>query len=184
LHGVGAACYDLCVIRAHRWAVVVPAILLVLLAPSASGDAAPERWAGNGERKYPSQFVVSPDFPGSSLKLKVLGHPRTRRNVKVAVSGVNQSPYDGSFFLDLFVANRSAVSRCPTRAEMVNNDANGVKEIARLAAGLPLGANGAFSRTVIYRSGTTRKVRFCAYVTWYYDDVSAAALKHDFPRSR
>lgn len=161
--------------------MAIPAILLAALAPTAS---AVESRAGNGERKYPSSFVVSPDFPGSTLKLKVLGHPRTKRNVKLAVSGVNQSPYDGAFFLDVFVANRSAVSTCPTRGEMVNNDANGVKEIARLAAGLPLGGIGAFDRTVIYRSGGTRKVRFCAYVTWYYDDVSAAELKHDFPRRR
>jgi hypothetical protein len=169
--------------------LLVAPLLAVLLAastalPASSASAAPAR-ADRG-KKYASEFKAAPNFPESTMKLKVKGNPRVPSGVSINVRGYIRVEDPDGYFLHIYAAPRQILSSCPisydnTRQIFINN----ADVMADLGSWNLSG--GSWSLPVLYRAGTAKKVIYCAYVEWIVDDVVVGGLKHDFakaPRKR
>ena len=176
-------------ISARLLAPVVAGLLAAstaVAAPASAYDQPPVT-----AKKFPSDYLAAPNFPESTMKLKVKRNPRPGTRVRVKISGFNRSGpispgssivYD--YDLYLYVANRRVIAQCPQGYdEMRNNFINNSDAIADLGS-VYLGEGGAYSKTFTYLSGQAKKVIYCAYVRWIIDDVVVGALKHNFPKPR
>ncbi|MCR1781821.1 hypothetical protein KVF89_04665 [Nocardioides carbamazepini] len=177
----------------NRLGVLLLLIALLVSAPGASVHAAGQRPAeAAAQGGWKSEYAAAPNFPESELYLDVKGRPQASGRVRLKVWGTNRSgpispgsSITYTYDLDLFVAARSVVKACPVAFDEMRSIfiANGDKT-AHLYSGLHLGEGGAFKKVLPYKSGTTRKVLYCAYVRWIIDDVVVSGLKHNLRKAK
>jgi hypothetical protein len=167
--------------------ILVPALAgalagsLTLLAPATSAAPAEPQQAQKPAKKYKSDYLAAPSYPGSTMKLKVKGNPRAGSRVTLQVSGFNDHT-DDSYYLDVYVAPRTVVKSCPQGADNMSSlfieNADVIGDIGTYHIGQT------FKHNVLYRSGKATKVIFCAYTERITDDVVVGGLKHDFPTGK
>jgi hypothetical protein len=152
--------------------VVSLAFALGLVAPAA--EAAPAR-------KYKSEFVAAPAYPGSTMKLKVKRNPKAGDRVTLQVSGFNDAD-DDSFYLDVYVAPRNVVKTCPgngdNMASLFIENSDVIGDIGTYSVGK------SYKQNILYKSGSAKRVIYCAYSEYIVDDMAVGGLKHDFPTPR
>jgi hypothetical protein len=169
-------------------ALSLTTVLAAALLVPAPATAVPKKGWGS----KPSDYLAAPNFPDSTLKIKVQGKPKAGSRVKVKVSGYNAggpispgSDTTYSFGVSLYVTVPSVLRSCPAsydemRSVFINNsDVSG-----SLVTDLYVGEGGRFSKTIPYRSGTAKKVLYCAYTRWIIDDVAAAGYRYKFTARR
>jgi hypothetical protein len=132
-------------------------------------------------KKKASTFQAAPNFPESSMKLKVRGNPRAGSRVTLQVQGSNRVEDPDGYYLYAYVAPRSILKSCPQsmdnmRQFFINND-----DVVGTLGTFTLGGGG-YRAPITYRSGRARQVIYCVYVEWIIDGVGVGTLKHDFPR--
>jgi hypothetical protein len=148
--------------------------------------------SGPAAHAYHSTFQAQPDYPESSLAIKVLGKPRAGGIVTLQVTGSNKQPVTDweystttPYKLDVYVHDRSVFSTCPTNQIEENNRIVGLPDKVKWIAGaVEVGDEGPFTKTFKYRSGSARKLMFCAYTSYGSDDAAMSALKHDLPKKK
>ncbi|MDQ6527443.1 hypothetical protein RB608_27760 [Nocardioides sp. LHD-245] len=171
----------------NRLGVLLLLTALLVWAPGTLAHAAEQRPDDPAARGWKSEYAAAPNFPESQLYLDVKRRPHAKDRVRLKVWGTNRSgpispgsSLTYSYDLELFVAARSVVKACPVAFDEMRSIfiANG-DQTAHLYSGLPLGEGGAFTKVLPYKSGSTRKVLYCAYVRWIIDDVVVSGLKHN-----
>ena len=149
---------------------------------------------------YKSTYRAQPGYPASSLVMSVKGKPRAGKLVTLRVTGSNAAfpePFDPDFpdrrpldhTLDVFVQDRSVFPTCaPFETEQIDKLINVPNRVKQIGSALNVGMSGPFQRTISYRSWSSRKVMFCAYVRYSAtDDIVMSSLKHDLgkkPRAK
>jgi hypothetical protein len=164
-----------------RATVLATTLMIAVLAAAAPAPAAP---------KYRSTSKASPEYPGSSIAMKVKGKPRAGGVATLSVSGSNASRDDGDglafdYTLDVYVHDRSAWSTCaPTLREANSRVSQLPGKVEWIGLNLPVPASGPFSTTVKYETESFRRLMFCAYTTYVVDTAAVGALKHDLAAKR
>lgn len=146
---------------------------------------------------YRSKSVAQPGYESSTLAMTVKGEPRVGRIVTLRVTGSNELfpvPPDPDFpdrepldyTLDVYVQDRSAYSRCAEtvdgQTDRIINLPDKVKQIGFI---LNEGPSGSFKQTIRFRSGSSRKLMFCAYTRYSAtDDIIRSSLKHDLRKNK
>lgn len=169
--------------RCHLLATVV--LGGTLLAPASLAQA------------YQSKSVAQPGYESSTLAMTVKGKPRVGKIVTLQVSGSNELfpvPPDPDFpdrqpldyTLEVYVQDRSVFSNCAEtndgQTDRIINLPDKVKHIGFL---LNEGPSGPFKHTIQFRSGSSRRLMFCAYTRYSAtDDIIRASLKHDLRKKK
>jgi hypothetical protein len=169
-------------------ALTLTTVLAAALLAPAPATAVPKKGWGS----KPSDYLAAPNFPDSTLKIKVQGKPKPGDRVKVKLSGYNAggpispgSEVTYSFDVSLYVTVPSVLRSCPAsfdemRTIFINNsDVSG-----SIVSDLYVGEGGTFSKTIPYRSGRAKKVLFCAYTRWIIDDVAVSGYRYKFTGRR
>ena len=146
---------------------------------------------------YTSTSVAQPGYESSTLAMTVKGKPRAGRVVTLRVSGSNalfpvppdpdfpdREPLD--YTLDVYVQDRSVYSSCAEtvdgQTDRIINLPDKVKQIGFI---LNEGPSGPFQHTIAFRSGSSRKLMFCAYTRYSAtDDIIRSSLKHNLRKKR
>ncbi|NHC46818.1 hypothetical protein [Motilibacter aurantiacus] len=160
-------------------ALAAVTVLPVLLAIAPAASAAPVEPAA--AKKPRSAYVAAPAYPDTRLAITVKGTPTVNSVATVVVSGsVTQADPDLpiDYTLSLFVQDPAVVGPCPrSYADELQNVINLGGDIAHIARGLDVGADGRFAKTVRYRTGSLRRIQLCAYVRYITDDAAVSSLR-------
>lgn len=150
--------------------------------------------SGSTAYGYESTSVTQPEYPESRSAMKVVGKPRAGGIVTLRVTGSNALPPNPGdweystttpYKLSVYVHDRSVFSSCPTDAIEENNLIIGLPDKVKWIEGaVEVGDQGPFTHTIKYRSGSARKIMFCAYTTYGSDDAAMSALKHDLKKKK
>lgn len=146
---------------------------------------------------YKSTYRAQPGHPASSLAMSVKGKPRAGKLVTLTVTGSNQpfpEPFDPDFpdrhpldyTLDVFVQDRSVFPTCaPSETEQIDKLINVPGKVKQIASVLNAGMSGPFKKVISYRSGSPRRIMFCAYIRYSaVDDIVMSSLKHNLAKKR
>ena len=144
---------------------------------------------------YKSTYRAQPGHPASSLAMSVKGKPGAGKLVTVQVSGSNApfpEPYDPDFpnrqpldyTLDVFVQDRSVFPACAAlETDQIDKLINVPNRVKQIGSVLNVGMSGPFRKSITYRSWSSRKLMFCAYVRYSAtDDIVMSSLKHDLKK--
>ena len=146
---------------------------------------------------YKSTSRAQPGYETSKLAMTVKGTPRQGAIVTLEVTGFNalfpvpvdpdfpdRTPLD--FTLDVYVQPRSIYSTCGADIDAQNDRViNFPTKVKQIAGNLNEGPSGTFRHTIKYRSGSARKIMFCAYTRYSStDDIIMSSLKHDLRKKR
>jgi hypothetical protein len=146
---------------------------------------------------YTSASVAQPGYESSTLAMTVKGRPRAGRLVTLRVSGSNalfpvapdpdfpdREPLD--YTLDVYVQDRSVFPSCgETVDDQTDRVINLPDKVQQIGFILEVGPAGPFKRTITFRSGSARKLTFCAYIRYSAtDDIIRSSLKHDMRGKR
>ena len=146
---------------------------------------------------YKSTYRTQPGHSASSLAMAVKGKPRAGKLVTLRVSGSNQpfpEPFDPDFpdrqpldyTLDVFVQDRTVFPTCaPSETEQIDKLINVPGKVKQIGSVLNAGMSGPFKQSITYRSGSPRKIMFCAYIRYSAaDDIVMSSLKHNLAKKR
>lgn len=131
-----------------------------------------------------STFLPAPSYPKSTLAIRLAGHPKAGKVIRLVVTGSNApfeiggagSGSDLAYQLDAFAQNARVLGKCPrSYAEELQNQIN--LGITKIATGLSEGFYGPFRIPIQVRtSRSVPHIVVCAYSRLVEDDAAVSAL--------